>query len=168
MVLQKARAAWGQRAGDTAPSSCPALGSCTSHYTSLNLCFASTLIFLGVACLECYQFRVGPLHRCTSNLRWAPQLFAAYVISHSSNNGPAPVTCDTYSSFASFSDTGQSVPSTEEGLYVCGHTAPVQQLLMRLQALNFLLESSLLNTDSPQFLCHSSFTRVPFSCHFLC
>lgn len=67
--------------------------------------FASALIFLEFACLECEQFRAGPLHCCTSNLRWAPRLFAAYMLSHSSNNGPGPVTCDTCSSFASCSGT---------------------------------------------------------------
>lgn len=67
--------------------------------------FASALIFWGFACLQCEQFRAGPLHRRTSNLKWAPRLSAAYVLSHSSHNGAAPVTCDTCSSFASCLDT---------------------------------------------------------------
>lgn len=130
--------------------------------------FASILIFWGFPCFKCEQFRAGPLQNRTSNLRWAPLLFAAYMITHSSNNGPAPVTCNICSSFAGCSGTDVSLCLAEEGLYICGHAAPVRQLLTRLQVLDLLLESSQINTDSSQFLCHSSFMSVPFSCHFLC
>lgn len=82
-------------------------------YKSLHLpetLFLLPLWFLGgFACLECEQFRAGPLHRRTNNLRWAPWLFAAHVASRSSNNGPAPVTCDTCSSFAGCWDADVSL-----------------------------------------------------------
>lgn len=165
MVLQKDRAACGQRAGDTATSACPASGSCTSHCTSLNLFLLPLRFFFS----ECEQFRAGPLHCCTSNLRWAPQPFAAYMISHSSNNGPAPVTCNTCSSFASCSDTDLSLFLAQRR--DCTFVA------IQLQYGNYwhgckhwisFWSHPCLTLTLPSSCVTAPFVRVPFSCHFLC
>lgn len=83
-----------------------------SGFVSINL--------IGFACLECEQFWAGPLHGCMSSLRWAPQLSASHVISHSSNNSPAPAAWDTRSSFVSCSDTDVSLfpPQRRDCMFV--------------------------------------------------
>lgn len=117
----------------------------------------------GFACLECEQFWAEPLQSQVGS--------SAFCITYDNpQQQKQPSSCGLGYLFQLcqvLRHGHQSVPSTEKGLYVCGHLAPVQ-LLTWLQAMNFLLESTLLSTDSHQFLYHSSFMRVPFSCHFLC
>lgn len=92
----------GQPAGSTqgTPLCMPALPR------GLCFCFYSDFLWL-------CSFSVCPIHGQASaslhNLRRAPQLFAAYVVSQSRSNCPALVTCDTHSSFASCSDTDVSL-----------------------------------------------------------
>lgn len=122
--------------------------------------FAPIHLF-GFACLGCKQFWAGPLHEQSQVGS------SAFSITCDKPQQQEQTSSCRLGYLFQLRHRRQSVPSTEEGLYICGHTVPVQ-LLTWLQAINFLLESTLFNTDSHQFLCHSSFMRMPFSCHFLC
>lgn len=71
--------------------------------------FASSLILGGDSSLilECEQFRAGTPHHCTKRSQVASPAFCS--LCHSSNNGPAAMTCNTCTSFASCSDTDVSL-----------------------------------------------------------